>query len=266
MKNILLLVHDDGGQEARLQAALDLTRALDGHLTCLDVVQFPVLGGDYFTVAGQALLLEDERTREAANRDRLKERLAREDVAWTLNEAQGDIADCVTRAAALADLIVLNRRFERLSAVNMMEIATSVVMTTGKAIVAVDDDAQGFDASGPALVAWDGSASATAAMRAAVPILQLSGRVELFEVADGSPAASVEDAAAYLSRHDVHANIRRVQMAGSPAEMIGEACSLLGASYCVMGAFGHSPLREAILGGVTRHMLASSTIPLVLAH
>ena len=41
MKNILLLVHDDPGQEARVQAALDLTRALDGHLTCLDVAAMP---------------------------------------------------------------------------------------------------------------------------------------------------------------------------------------------------------------------------------
>lgn len=41
MKNILLLVHDDDGQEVRLQAALDLVRALDGHLTCVDVTPRP---------------------------------------------------------------------------------------------------------------------------------------------------------------------------------------------------------------------------------
>ena len=47
MKNVLLLIHDDAGQEARLQAALDVTRALEGHLTCLDVaIVPPVMGID----------------------------------------------------------------------------------------------------------------------------------------------------------------------------------------------------------------------------
>lgn len=46
MKTLLLLVHDDAGQEARLQAALDLTRALDGHLTCVDIAPIPVFAGD----------------------------------------------------------------------------------------------------------------------------------------------------------------------------------------------------------------------------
>ena len=44
MKNILLLVHDDAGQEARFQAALDIGRAVEGHLSCLDVTVIPMQG------------------------------------------------------------------------------------------------------------------------------------------------------------------------------------------------------------------------------
>lgn len=266
MKNILLLVHDDAGQEARLQAALDLARSLEGHLTCLDVVEFPVFAGDYSTVAGQALLLEDERTRESANRLRLEQRLKVEDVPFSLNQSTGAIAECVTRAAALADIIVLNRRFERLSAVDTMGVATAVLIRSRKPVLAVDDDPNGFDAAGAALIAWDGSPAATAAMRAAVPILRLSSRVELFEVQNGARAADAEDAAAWLSRHDVHANVRRVEAEGDTVDQIRRACEDVGAAYCVLGAFGHSPMREAIFGGVTRSMLASSNLPLFLAH
>lgn len=266
MKNILVLIHDDAGQEARLQAGLDLVRSLDGHLTCLDVIEFPVFGGDYFTVDGQALLLEDERTREAGNRDRLKHRLAVEDVPWTLNEVTGNIAECVTRSAALADLIVLNRRFERLSAVDMMGVATSVLMRARKPILAVGDEAVGVDAAGPALIAWDGSPAAAMTMRSAVPLLSLSCRVELFEVKDGARAAEAEDAAAWLSRHGIHVNVRRSEAGADTADEIRRTCGDLGAAYCVMGAFGHSPMREAIFGGVTRSMLASCNVPLFLAH
>jgi uncharacterized protein YrzB (UPF0473 family) len=99
MKNILLLVHDDAGQEARFQAALDIARGLAGHLTCLDVVQMPVMAGDYDGM-GSAMLLADEREREAGNRTALEARLAKEDVTWDWVDAVGDIADCITRASA----------------------------------------------------------------------------------------------------------------------------------------------------------------------
>ena len=105
MKTILLLVHDDEGQEARLQSALDVVRAVDGHLTCLDVVIVPEISGDLWD-AGTAggILLAEERAREAANRSRLEPRLAHEDISWNWLDATGDIAPCLARASALAEL------------------------------------------------------------------------------------------------------------------------------------------------------------------
>jgi nucleotide-binding universal stress UspA family protein len=266
MKNILLLVHSDEGQEARLQAALDLTRALEGHLTCLDVVQFPVFGPDYFPTPGQAFLLEDERVAEADNRTGLEARLRFEDVSWNMVESIGDIADCVSQASGLADVIVLNRKLDVFSSVNMLGVATSVALRSGKPIVAVSESARGFDAAGAALVAWDGSKPAMAALEAAVPLLRLARTVEIFEAGDGRPNRA-EEAAAYLSRYDIHPTITRgASTELEVAEQIQQACAAAGAGYCVMGAFGHSPLRETLLGGVTRAMLTTSEIPLFLAH
>lgn len=65
MKNVLLLVHEDAGQEARLQAALDLTRALRGHLTCLDGTCYPVAAG-CFDPGAEAAMLEEARARRCA--------------------------------------------------------------------------------------------------------------------------------------------------------------------------------------------------------
>ena len=76
MKTILLLVHEDEGQEARLQSALDVARVVDGHLKCLDVAVIPVFVGDFYSGAGEAMLLADERRNEADNRARIEARLA----------------------------------------------------------------------------------------------------------------------------------------------------------------------------------------------
>ena len=56
MKNVLLLVHDDAGQESRFQAALDITRAVEGHLTCLNVAIYPMFVSDAYAISVEAAL------------------------------------------------------------------------------------------------------------------------------------------------------------------------------------------------------------------
>lgn len=265
MKNILLLVHDDEGQEARLQAALDLTRALDGHLTCIDVAAIPMIVGDYYGGAGEAMLMAEEREREGGNKATLEARLAREDVAWDWIDATGVIADKVLEAATLADLIILNRKLDGFPLPDMHNIASRVLMHARKPIVAVPDTLRRFDLR-RALVAWDGSKSAAAAMRASVPLLALANDVEIFMVRDGAEQVEPDEAAEYLSRHNIHASVRIVEDGLHPADrLIAEECARWHADFVVMGAYGHGRLMEAF-GGVTKRMLSKSKLPLVLAH
>ena len=93
MKNVLLLVHDDAGQEARLQCALDLTRAIEGHLACVDVAIMPRFMDDYVSSGGEGVLIAQEEAREARNRYRLEQRLTAEDVPWHWADGEGAIAD-----------------------------------------------------------------------------------------------------------------------------------------------------------------------------
>jgi len=272
MKNILVLLHDDIGQEARLQAALDLTRALQGHLTCVDVCQPPpsVAGAaPYGIVEADALLMAEARTREDGNRVTIEQRLAREDVSWSMASMTGDMAECIAAQVGLADLIVLNRRLDDFISPDMLGITSKLVLKVRKPIVAVPEAQRTFDVTGKAVVAWDGSNAAMAALTASVPLLALAQKVSLVEVARSS-SGSIEEAAAYLSRHDIHAEVRLILSAvRSPeqvVDLIQAANRRLGASYCVMGAYGHSRLSEALFGGVTREMLKTSPIPLVIAH
>ncbi|MFW2851544.1 universal stress protein [Sphingomonas sp. TX0543] len=266
MKNILLLVHDDAGQEARFQAALDLTRALDGHLDCLDAMPMPVVvgpaGGE-----GVAVLVEAERAQEAANRSRLEPRLKAEGVSWNWVEALGYLPTCLIDAARTADVIVLNRRLDRPDPTDMRYFASNVLSHTRALVVAVSDSADGFDAAGTALIAWDGSARAMATVQRAVPLLALAGEVRIIQVGQISEEAiPLEDVATYLSRHGIHAGVATVADEGSIAVTIRLAAEKFGARYLVMGAYSHHPLREALFGGVTRAMLSACSLPMVLGH
>lgn len=267
MKNILLLVHDDTGQEARLQAALDVTRAVEGHLTCLDVMVLPMLVGDVYSGIGEGMLLEEERTRELANRAAIEARLAHEQVNWNWREATGVVAPCLEDASALADLIVVNRKLEQFPLPDMREIVGEVVLKSGKPVLAVPEKSRGINICGRVLVCWDGSPCAVAAMRAAIPLLMLAETVILLVVRDGSIQTPIEEAAAYLSRHNVHPNILNKDGSGRrTADLILEETHKTHADYVVMGGFGHRRFAEALFGGVTRTMLNESPVPLFLAH
>jgi len=267
MKNILLLVHDDAGQEARFQAALDIGRALEGHLVCLDVAIVPaVVGTDYAGDAGFNLLLQDECDREAVNRTRLEERLSHEDVPWEWSEATGTLASCLRDAAELADLIVVNRQLDDFPLPDMRSVAGDLVVKSGKPILAVPDSLKRLDLE-TALVAWDGSPASAAALRAAVPLLRRTSRVTIVEIDDSSVRAPAEEAAAYLSRHDIHAEIRRIPAGDKgAAERILDQLTKDGFGYLVMGGFSHSRFTEAMFGGVTRLMLTKCPVPVFMAH
>ncbi len=267
MKNILLLVHEDSGQEARLQAALDLGRALGGHISCLDVSIVPVMIDDYAATGGAALLLADEEAREQDNRARLDARLRVEDVPYDWTAMTGDLTACVEEASGLADLVVINRRLDDIPYPDMRGTAAAVIRSAGKPVVAVPESARGFDAAGRALVAWDGSKESMDALQAAVPLLRLASDVTLIEIDDGTIEARATEAAEYLSRHGIKPEIRMLAGTGERASAaLLEEVRILGAAYVVMGGYGHSPLRETLFGGVTRRMLTDCPVPLFLAH
>jgi len=267
MKDILLLVHDDAGQEARLQVALDIARAVRGHLHCVDVSLMPVLADCTYDGIGEALLLQDERARESANKLQLERRLGGEDVPWNWVDLTGSFASCLADAAALVDLIVLNRKLDSFPYPDMRAAAREVLLRTGKPIVAVPDSVSRFPVNGRALVAWDGSAPSAAALQAAVPLLRYASDVLLFEIDDGSIRTPAEEAAEYLAHHDIHAQIvRDFALRERVGEILLVGVAIHGADYVVMGAYSHLRVTEALFGGVSRCMLSKGPVPVFLAH
>lgn len=268
MKNVLLLVHDDEGQEARLQVALDVVRALGAHLACLDVIVPPTALAYDYSGYGTAALIEEEHEREAANRSRLEERLRREDVPWSWHEATGYLEGSVEEQSGLADLVVLSSRLGEDEPVELRQLAGHVAERGRRPVLAVPAHARGLDLTAPVLIAWDGSREADDALRDAVPLLRLSGEVILFDLDEPEGAFAAERAATYLSRHDIHASIETAQR--EPGDRVYanllQRAAQAGAAYIVMGAYSHSPAVETVFGGVTRSMLANSEVPLLLAH
>ena len=137
-------------------------------------------------------------------------------------------------------------------------------------------------APGPArtvLIAWNASKEASRAVSAALPLLRRAGAVHI-AVLDAERAAAAHgadpgvDIARYLARHGVHATLtllpgqrqRGLGHAGDVGDALLSHAADLAADLLVMGAYGHARWRETILGGVTRTVLGSMTLPVLMAH
>ena len=268
MKNILLFVHDDSCQEARFQVALDLTRALGGHLLCLDITYVPPLVGSGYYDDGYVManLLVEESEREGANKHRLQERLKLEDVSWEGKDVSGDPATALRQAVGFPDLIGVSLHLKDEALMDMRRIAAELIVRSAKPVLAVPAFFKAFRRD-HALVAWDGSPAAMAALRAAVPLLQLTADTTILQIEDDSIAMPAEEAAAYLSRHGIHARIDHVAPGrAATSDILLEEVRARRVDYVVMGGFGHARLIETILGGASRLMLTESPVPVLFVH
>ena len=270
MKSVLVHINRDEGQEARLQAALDLLRTFGGHLTCLQVAPLEALASIDAYGAGYLLgeAVQQIREIEDEEKQKLETRLQNEGVSWDWVNEAGDAARSICNHSSLADIVVVSKPEAGKPSSLSSQVASDVVLRSRAPVLVVPEQSRGFDATLPAAVAWNGSAEAGIAIRDALPLLQRASTVSLLAVAEESeydlPAI---DASTYLARHGVISDLIELKTHGGPiTDTLLDAASAQSAGCLVAGAYGHSRLQENILGGVTRGLLQKSTIPLLLAH
>lgn len=123
-----------------------------------------------------------------------------------------------------------------------------------------------------AIVAWDASGTAARAAADALPLLKLAKKVIVLVAADGEPDDHGEDPgtdiALHLARHDVNVESRCIPLdpETQTADLLLSQAAELGAGLMVMGGYHHSRIREYILGGVTRTIMRTMTLPVLLSH
>ncbi|MEH6757868.1 MAG: universal stress protein [Parasphingorhabdus sp.] len=270
MKTILLHVFEDCGFESRLQVGLDIARCHSAHLTCVQPttqfapMSFGPLGGDFVT----GINFEDMNVAERAHREKIENRLKSEDVSWDWQTGLGDPATLLTERSRLADLAILSQSFGKRNAGDEpLPIAGDVAVHAHCAVLVVPIETNSFDCDAPIVVAWNGSAEAAKALRLALPILKMANTVHLVTVGEEGEGFPHSAASIYLARHGVSTVLHELKGKGKEAShIIAEFATEQKASALVMGAYGHSRLRETLFGGVTKNLLNDADIPLLMGH
>lgn len=184
----------------------------------------------------------------------------------------GALGDIVAQRARFADLAVLPRPYGTGKGAETEAVVESALFE-GKAPVLVLPEKGLGSADQPKriIIAWNQSAEAMVATRAALPFLKAADRVDITVIDPPTHGAERSDPGGLLCqmlvRHGVHAEVS-VLARSLPrvSDVLARHVWDQNADLLVMGAYGHSRLREAILGGATRNMLEKAEIPVLMAH
>lgn len=178
--------------------------------------------------------------------------------------AQGWPPQVVARAACWHDLVVLERH-------TVTEWGS--VGCLGEQLLSIDAPCivvpERVESPPPERIAlaWNGSVEALRAIRAALPLLDRASEIVLLHAQTGQSRADDPDIGAWLERHGYAVThcTDAIPEARAGAALL-EAATAARADLLVMGAYGHSRLREWVLGGATRHVLDHMTLPVLMAH
>ena len=275
-----ILVQVDGGKSTpgRLAAAIGIAKIHGANLVGLCLAVEPSAPGAILGLAPPELLsnqrdaLREQADRAAAQFRRVVEQAKLPAECRVVQTLAVDAADVFVQHTRHADLVILSQHNPEEPSILGDGFPAAVVMGGGRPAIVIPYIGAAPTLGRKVLVAWDGGREATRAVHDALPILERSDSVTVLSVnADASTNGGQRDPGAdislHLARHDVKTTAASTVANEIPiGDVILNRIADDGIDLLVMGAYGHSRLREIILGGVTRHLLDHMTVPVLMSH
>jgi len=273
-----ILVHCDASRTvgSRLATAADVAQRFEARLVGLHAREpFEVLS---FVDGGMAMgpLMEAyeagceaaEKTAQSAYDKATKGRNF--PAEWRVTEAFSD--DALAVNARYADLLVIGQADPDDPAGSRNDLPEAMAFATGRPVLVVPQIGAPSSVGKTVMLCWNASRESARAAADALPFLQAAEKVIVLVVdpevsADRHGQEPGADVAAWLARHGVKVTVQRDVAADAKiGEIILSRAADHGVDLIVMGIYGHSRLREMVLGGVSRTLLSSMTVPVLMSH
>lgn len=264
-------------RSAPTDAALHLAGVFDAHVTALSHAEVTPLPAFVRVQLGDEILQQHVQAAEAAARaagDAFNAAARRAGVAsvevWPV---RGDALTALATSARYADLVVIGQADpDTADSIEEATFPDYAVLACGRPVLLVPY-AGSFPVIGAHVaVAWTPTRESTRAVTDALPLLKRANKVTVI-VADAKPernghgADPGTDIALFLARHGVKVTVSAEHSAGIDiGSMLLSRIGDIGADLLVMGGYGHSRLREVVLGGVTRRVLQEMIVPVLMSH
>ncbi len=271
-----ILVHIDPGKRCavRVDAAIRFAREHDAHLVALFAAAPFEPPGYVLAEMGAAVIEAQKRAAEKAMAQAEGEFTKQASAAGLRNiewrTASDDPVDAMTLHARYADLAVIGQTDPSEGSNIAADFPERLVLAAGRPVLILPSAGRFPTIGKRILVAWSLSREATRAVTDAIPLLRLADAVHVMAVnprRDEHGDVPGADIGLYLARHGVRVQVKTDQGAEIDVgnELLSRAADL-DADLIVMGGYGHSRVKEWVLGGATRTILASMTVPVLMSH
>src|SRR3974390_329126 len=268
--NLGLGAHDPAGNYAISGAGAFESPVLGVPFSYEPITPGTVMGGIPPEFIESQRAESDKRARAAIQR--FEEAAKRAGISFEASIVSASISGAADRLGRLGrrfDLIVVGQP-EREKSVPEEVVDEGALFDSGRPVIFVPFIQKNGLKLDRVMVCWDGSRAATRAIADSLPLLRKAKEVEVVMVANGR-TKSDEIPGADLGQHRAPHGVKlRVKRITTPeidvASTILSYAADISADFLVMGGYGHSRLREFVLGGVTRGLLESMTVPVLMSH
>lgn len=276
-KSVATFLSSRAEMDLALPAAVGFARDHDAHLTVCTLGVDMVPAGGFYMGASPVMVSEAlGRAQETAQAldAAARQQLQGETVRWATEPAVapfGGLQGMVGARARFADLVVQARPYGADALPAQEAVVEAALFEGGAPVLMVPETGLPRDFGQRVVVAWNQSNEALAAVRRALPLLQAADRVCVAIVDPPAHGPERSDPGGnltqMLARHGVRAEVAVLaRTLPRVSDVLMRYMDDRDASLLVMGAYGHSRLREAILGGATRNVLENARHPVFLAH
>lgn len=271
--DILLHLTDDARSKEKTETALALAKRFEARVTALYTLPFPeqlYYMGEYVPPSFFEVQRDDAQKKAEEVLNQFDQAVRHAGVAAERLVSPEAPLDVLTRRGVTFDLAVVGQRNpdSKQPQVGLVTLAPDLALALGRPVLVVPYIGNYPAPGSKVLVAWNGTREAARAVHDALPLLKAAKDVTILCI-DPEPAQS--ESAAALAGHLLHAGIAaKVKHTVSGDVPVGDILlselADAGADLLVMGAYGHSRLRETVFGGVTETLLDSMTVPVLLSN
>ena len=276
-KSLLTILTDTENADAALAQVVALAETQDGHAEALCLGVDRTQTGYYYAGANAMVLQETLQRAHAEAAEILayaNDTLERSGVRWSSEEGVAQISDLgrhVAHRARFSDLVVLPRPYGENRGADAEAIVEASLFEGHASVLVVPDSGEPLRQPETVIVGWNESVEAMQAIRKALPFLKAAKNVRISVIDPPKHGPERSDPGGLLSqmlaRHGVRCEIDVLSKTMSRvSDVLNRHVADTNADMVVMGAYGHSRFREAILGGATRNMLENAEVPVFMAH
>lgn len=268
---------DPAVNDAALNSAVALARRFDAHLDVLALGLDQTQVG-YFYAGASAMIyqetLERAQTEAEETEALVRRRMTPEEVRWSVDRAVaqlGGMSALISQRARFSDMVVLPRPYGPGRGPAEEAVIEAALFEGRVPVLVLPDGMAEPPAFDRAVVAWNQSPEAISAIRKALPLLQRASIVDITIIDPPSHGPERSDPGGMLSqwlaRHGVRCEVSVLaRTMPRVSDVLMRHVGDRDANLLVMGAYGHSRFREAILGGATRDLLETASVPVLMAH